>query len=246
MNKIFTILLITLSSLIFSSCAQKTQWSYKGKTSAKNWHKLNEDFKICKSGKFQSPINIIPTKDVYIKPIIFNYNTISNKLINNGHTLQVNIEKGSKIILDQKDYELKQFHFHTPSENNINSKSFPLEAHYVHSSKDGKLVVVAIMFKEGDENKVLKKIFSKLPLKKNSTISLKLSAIDIRDLMPINREYYKFIGSLTTPPCTQGVKWNVLKTPINISTEQIKQFFNIFGHSNNRIIQNSNHRVIYK
>ena len=246
MNKIFTILLITLSSLIFSSCAQKTQWSYKGKTSAKNWHKLNEDFKICKSGKFQSPINIIPTKDIYIKPIIFNYNTQSNKLINNGHTLQVNIQKGSKISINQKDYELKQFHFHTPSENNINSKSFPLEAHYVHTSKDGKLAVVAIMFKEGDENKTLKKIFSKLPLKINSTTSLKLSSSDIRDLMPRNREYYKFMGSLTTPPCTQGVKWNVLKTPVSISKEQIKQFFDVFGHSNNRIIQHSNNRIIYK
>jgi len=121
---------------------------------------------------------------------------------------------------------------------------YPFEAHFVHISKDGKIVVIGVMFKEGKENKVLSKICSKFPLKKGEKAHINLSANDINNLLPKNREYYKFMGSLTTPPCTEGVTWIVFKTPVEMSTKQVKAFFDLYGHPNDRPIQPTNNREI--
>jgi carbonic anhydrase len=173
------------------------------------------------------------------------YKTKSENVIDNGHTVQVNIAAGSTFTIGKDIYELKQFHFHTPSENNINHKSFPLEAHFVHATADGKLAVVAVMFEEAKEsNAVISKIWSKFPLKESEKTELTLSTEEIQALIPSDKDYYKFMGSLTTPPCSQEVKWHVIKKPLAISKAQVKQFFDIYGHSNNRPIQDSNKRNI--
>jgi len=224
--------------------AHKAKWGYTGKYSPPHWGEIKKEFSVCSKGKMQTPINIVSTQDIDIKDLIFNYNTKSTNIINNGHTIQVNIAPGSTVNIDETDYELKQFHFHVPSENNINGQKYALEGHFVHAAKDGKLAVVAVMFKEGKENPVLKKIWSKFPLKTNHTKLINLSADEIKAIMPSNKAYYKFMGSLTTPPCSENVKWNVFKTPMTISKEQVKQFFDIFGHSNNRPIQDTNNRTI--
>ena len=226
--------------------AHHTHWGYEGEVSPTHWASLNEKFAMCSNGNMQSPINIVATQDINIKPLKFNYKTNSNDVINNGHTVQVNIKSGSSVVIDGESYELKQFHFHTPSENNINGNQYPLEAHFVHSTKDGKLAVVAVMFEYGKENPVLNKIWSKFPLKLNHKEILTLSANDINAILPNNKDYYKFMGSLTTPPCSQNVKWNVFKTSISISKEQVKKFFDVFEHTNNRPLQKTNNRVIYK
>lgn len=238
--------IFTLNGFANEKHSKNTHWGYEGKTSPKHWGKLKEEFALCSSGKKQSPINIIATDDKNIPPLDFSYKTNSSSVINNGHTVQINIKNGSNVIIDHTKYELKQFHFHTPSENNINGKSYPLEAHFVHATKDGKLAVVAVMFKYGKSNPIIDKIWSKFPLKLHKKISLKLSSNDIKSLLPKNKEYYKFMGSLTAPPCSEQVKWNVFKTPLTISKKQVKKFFDILGHSNNRPLQDTNNRTILK
>jgi carbonic anhydrase len=167
-----------------------------------------------------------------------------DSIINNGHTVQVNIAAGSTVNIDGTDYELKQFHFHTPSENNINGTSYPLEAHFVHATKEGKLAVVAVMFKEGQSNPIIEKVWNTFPLEENKSVSIDLSSSDIHSIMPSDKDYYQFMGSLTTPPCSENVKWNVYKTEMTISKEQVQKFYDIFGHSNNRPLQDTNNRTI--
>jgi len=239
-------IVILALAVLLSGCAS-SHWSYQGEHGPKHWGSLSSDYAMCSEGKMQSPIDVKPTKKGKLKKLKFKYEAGSTSVVNNGHTVQVNIAGGSYVKIDGVDYELKQFHFHTPSENNINHKSYPLEAHFVHASKDGKLAVVAVMFKKGRKNKALDKVFSKLPLKAGESVELKLSAKDIKKIMPSSKKYYKFQGSLTTPPCSEGVTWIVLKKPVSVSKKQVKSFFETLGkHNNNRPLQPANGRDILR
>lgn len=240
-----TLMLITTAQANEETKSHAKHWGYTGDVAPSHWSELNEKFNMCSEGKQQSPIDIVATKDIELAPLDLNYTTGSKTVIDNGHTVQVNIEAGSTFTIGKDVYELKQFHFHTPSENNINTKSFPLEAHFVHATKEGGLAVVAVMFEEGKENAVLKKIWSKFPKLETGTESkCGLTSDEVKALMPEKKDYYSFMGSLTTPPCSEQVKWHVYKTPLTISKEQIKQFFDIYGHANNRPIQDTNKRDI--
>ena len=220
-------------------------WGYMGDTGPRHWSELDAKYHMCSEGKQQTPINIIPTKDTELKPLDIHYKAGSTTIVNNGHTVQINIGKGSLFNIDGVTYKLKQFHFHVPSENNINGDAFPLEAHFVHATDDGKLAVIAVMFNEGEANPVLDKVWKKLPtLKVGKAVKCGLSADEIKALMPKDKEYYKFMGSLTTPPCSENVKWYVFKTPLNASKEQINTFFSLFGFPNNRPVQPTNGRLI--
>jgi len=192
----------------------------------------------------QTPINIKPTQDEDLTPLDLQYVTGSESVINNGHTVQVNIADGSSLTIDEEIFTLKQFHFHTPSENNINGKDAPLEAHFVHATKDGKLAVVAVMFKEGTMNSTLTKIIKSFPLKENKETPLNFSEAYLNVVMPINKDYYKSMGSLTTPPCSEQVKWFVLKTPQTASKAQIEAIHKEINKQNNRPIQATNGREI--
>jgi carbonic anhydrase len=152
------------------------------------------------------------------------------------------MSSGAKLYIDRKEFQLLQFHFHTPSENTINGKYFPMEAHFVHSTKEKELAVVAVMFKIGKENPTLKKLIEKMPKKVNDTSVVHIKA---QDLLPKSLEYYRFNGSLTTPPCTEGVRWFVLKEPLEISKEQLEAFESVMG-KNNRPLQSINARIILK
>jgi len=257
MKKIQLYSTVAIAALLLTTgCNQLTQkaehaehhgkhWGYTGDVAPKHWSELNEKFAMCSEGKQQSPINLVPSSDIELPALNMNYTTGSKSIINNGHTVQVNIAKGSTFTIGTDVYELKQFHFHTPSENNINSKSFPLEAHFVHATKDGKLAVIAVMFEEGEANPILAKIWKKLPkLEEGTEAKCGLTSDEVKALMPKNKDYYQFMGSLTTPPCSEQVKWHVYKTPLTISKEQVTQFFDVFGHTNNRPIQDTNKRVI--
>ena len=226
------------------SSLHKAHWGYQGDVGPSHWSAINEKFSMCGKGKMQTPINIIATEDKDLTPLALSYTTASNNVVNNGHTVQVNIKSGSTLSIDNSIYELKQFHFHTPSENNINGTSYPLEAHFVHATKEGNLAVVAVMFKEGKSNPIIEKIWNKFPLEENKAVSIELSSADIQAIMPSDKDYYKFMGSLTTPPCSENVKWNVYKTEMNISKNQVQKFYDIFGHANNRPLQDTNKRTI--
>ena len=220
-------------------------WSYKGRDSAAHWAELDESFKLCKLGKQQSPINVVTRaveKAPGAKPLGFAYTADAGEVVNNGHTIQVNLPAAGSITLDGVEYKLVQFHFHTPSEEKIDGKAYPLVAHLVHKSADGQLVVVAVLFKAGRENAALKPVFDHLPAKEGETLKLD-AAINPADLLPADRGYYAFMGSLTTPPCSEEVHWQVLKTPVELSGSQLAAFRKLY-RMNARPVQPLNDRKI--
>ena len=225
-----------------SESGEAHHWGYEGAGAPAHWGDLKPEFHTCKEGVNQSPIDLKGFVDAKLPELTFDYNSTSTEILNNGHTVQVNIASGSTVEVDGIKFELKQFHFHTPSENNINSKSFPLEAHFVHASKDGELAVVALMFEEGDENKILAQLWAKMPQKAGDKTKLEIS--DVTTLLPKERDYYRFNGSLTTPPCTEGVRWIVMKKATTLSKAQTEQFAKVMVHPNNRPIQGTNARII--
>lgn len=241
-------LLITTAAItILSGCAtqhDKAHWGYSGKTAPQYWGNLSEEFATCGKGKNQSPINIQGSLDADLPAIQFSYTAPATEVVNNGHTIQVNIASGSHIQVDGQSFELKQFHFHTPSENEISSKSYPLEAHFVHADSNGNLAVVAVMFDQGVENPILKNVLSSMPHEENKTNALGDNAIDYVKMLPENKDYYRYTGSLTTPPCSEGVRWLVLKEAVSIIDNQTEQFETVLHHGNNRPVQPLNARVI--
>ena len=220
-------------------------WGYTGETGPAHWASLKPEFATCGSGKNQSPIDLAGFIEAELQPIAFNYGSTANEIVNNGHTIQANYQPGSTITVDGHTFELKQFHFHSPSENTIDGESFPLEAHLVHADKDGNLAVVAVMFREGDANRVLAKLWQAMPEKAGEKAGLG-DGISVNGILPASRDYYRFNGSLTTPPCTEGVEWLVLKSPMTVSAEQVHRFSHVMHHPNNRPVQPVNARPVLK
>jgi carbonic anhydrase len=223
-------------------------WGYKGDTGPEHWGDLAPEFVMCKVGKNQSPINL-RTTDAYetaLPPLIFGYRAATRDEVNNGHSIQVNVRPGSFLQIDGKRFELKQFHFHTPSENTIDGKYFPMEAHFVHVDEAGDIAVVAVMFQYGEENKALAKFWNSMPLHAGDHHDIMMPAETFAALLPKKRDYYRFNGSLTTPPCSEGVRWFVLKKPLQISKAQAERFEEVMGGPNNRPVQPFNARVLLK
>ena len=230
---------------LLASCAafagSDTQWSYSGEKGPDNWAKLSSDYAAC-NGKNQSPINLTGFIEADLAPIAFTYLPGGNEILNNGHTVQVNYDEGSGIVVDGIRFDLKQFHFHSPSENQINGMSYPMEAHLVHADKSGNLAVVAVMFSVGEkENQALAQAWSHMPKESGDRHTLS-SPIAADGLLPANRDYYRFNGSLTTPPCSEGVRWLVMKETVSVSSPQIEAFTHVIHHPNNRPVQPSNAR----
>ncbi|RXK00310.1 hypothetical protein CRU98_03890 [Arcobacter sp. CECT 8986] len=220
-------------------------WGYAGEEAPANWANLDTRYNMCKDGKHQSPINLTSDNviDANLGDITFYDDSFASTFENNGHTLKVNFKSGNMIEYGSKEYSLLQMHFHTPSENQIDGKSFPMEAHLVHKDANGNLLVIAVMFEQSDEsNVILNKLIKKLPSKVGDKRELE-SDIYGYDILPEDREFYSFDGSLTTPPCSEGVKWIVLKNPVGISDSQLEDFKNIM-QENNRPIQEKNNRYI--
>ncbi len=217
-------------------------WGYSGEGAPEHWAELNPAFETCAKGVNQSPVNLRGFVEAELAPLDFNYTGLATEIENNGHTIQVHYAAGSTLKAAGKTFILKQFHFHSPSENQINGEHFPMEAHFVHADYQGNLAVVAVMFKVGDENKALKKLWRQMPGEEGK-IGL-ASQVKAEELMPEDREYYRFNGSLTTPPCSEGVVWMVLKQPVSLSEAQLKQFTTVMGQPNNRPVQAVNARPI--
>lgn len=218
-------------------------WSYEGHTAPKHWADLEENFVGCKLGHEQSPIDISTKATVKadLAPIKPAFVASAAELVNNGHTIQINLADGGFAALPSGEYKLLQFHFHTPSEEKINGKNFPLVAHLVHKSAEGKLAVIAVLFKQGKENAALKDIFANLPSTEGKE-ALK-TPFNVSSILPASLGFYAFKGSLTTPPCSEGVAWHVLKQPVEMSAEQIAAFKKIFK-MNARPVQPLNGRKV--
>lgn len=248
MKKNLFALPLLLASLTLGSAAiagGDAHWTYSGHAGPENWAELSPSFATCGAGKNQSPVNLTAMIEGELQPIGINYQAGGTEVINNGHTIQVNYQPGSSIDIDGHRFELKQFHFHAPSENTINGESFPMEAHFVHADKAGNLAVVALMFKKGGENAELAKAWSKMPKHAGGKAMLS-SVADADGLLPADRDYYRFNGSLTTPPCSEGVYWLVMKQPVSASEKQLEQFAHVMHHANNRPVQPLNARMIVK
>lgn len=222
---------------------EEVHWAYGGKTGAAKWGKLSDKFATCSLGQRQSPIDIRDAIRADLPPITFAYKPVLLSIIDNGHTIQVSATGAGNITVEGEDYELLQFHFHKPSEEKINGKLYDMVVHMVHKSKDGKLAVVAVMLQAGKEHKLIRTLWTNLPLEQNKAVIKSDISIDPTDLLPKKQSYYTFTGSLTTPPCSEGVLWLVLKTPTDLSKEQIADFGKMYN-GNARPLQARNTRVI--
>ncbi|WP_224094068.1 carbonic anhydrase [Nostoc sp. MS1] len=238
--------IVIANSMAIADNQKSIQWGYTGHNSPENWGSLSPSYQMCDIGKNQSPINITTSVDANLPSIKFNYKTLSTEILNKGQTVQVNVESGSSIVVDGVTYALKQYHFHTPSENHIAGKSFPLEAHFVHADAKGNLAVIAVMFAEGKANSQLAELWQKMPMKAGENSVLKGDVKNLHSLLPQNQEYYRFNGSLTTPPCSEGVKWMVMKEPLTVSKEQVEKFSLAVNGTNNRPVQPQNARIIIR
>lgn len=217
-------------------------WGYAGEEGPEHWGKLNPAWAACETGTRQSPIDIREGIRVELEPISFDYKSTRFNVLDNGHTIQVNMGVGNAITLSGRTYELVQFHFHRPSEERINGKSFPMVAHFVHKDAQNRLAVVALLIDEGANNDVVQTVWNNLPLEKNDPLIAQV-ALDIEKILPARRDYYTYMGSLTTPPCSEGVLWLVMKEPIQMLAAQMAIFSRLYP-MNARPIQNASGRMI--
>jgi carbonic anhydrase len=224
------------------TASHQLHWSYQGEEGPSNWGKLSPEYVMCGSGLNQSPINLTNFIEADLPLLTFNYSGMVMEILNNGHTVQANYHPGSNLVVDGRIFELKQFHFHAPSENLLNGKSYPLEAHFVHVDSQGNLAVVAVLFYSGDANPSLAQLWDQLPQAGQS--ENQVTQVKASDLLPQDRSYYRFNGSLTTPPCSQGVIWLVMKQPLSVSSAQVETFSRLMGGPNNRPVQPLNARVV--
>ncbi len=248
MKKITSLFLGAATASVLMAGGHGVHWGYTGHEGPEHWGDLSDKYIMCKLGKNQSPIDIRTASafEADLPAIAIDYKSASKEELNNGHTVQVNIVPGSSITVDGIKFELKQFHFHTPSENTIDGKYFPLEAHFVHADANGNLAVIGVMFEYGKENPVIKSIWDRMPEHANDVEKITLSAEEVKNLLPADKDYYRFNGSLTTPPCSEGVRWFVMKQPVTISKAQVKKFAEVMHHDNNRPVQPVNARIILK
>lgn len=217
-------------------------WSYDGEGAPDNWARLDAKNRLCAVGQRQSPIDIRDGIKVDLEPIAFDYKPSLFRIVDNGHTVQVNVGNGS-ITVTGKTYELVQFHFHKPSEEKINGRAFDMVAHLVHRADDGQLAVVAVLLEKGAENPFIQTLWNNLPLEKNSEVSPPTATVDLLSFLPPSRNYFTYMGSLTTPPCTEGVLWLVLRQAVPISAEQVNIFSRLY-RNNARPVQPAAGRLI--
>jgi len=243
-----TILLATAAAMpasIALAGEEHAHWSYGGATGPEKWSTLEHDFGSCSLGKTQSPIDIRDAEahKADLPAIDFAYQPTPLRIIDNGHTIQVNYAPGSFITVGDRRYELVQFHFHKPSEEKINEKSYDMVAHLVHRDSEGKLAVVAVLLGKGTANPLVDTLWSHFPTQKNQEMAVDAVHINVAELLPDNHAYYTFTGSLTTPPCTEGVTWLVLQHPSSVSASELARFGATYP-MNARPVQPLNGRTI--
>lgn len=240
--------MIFCSVVVVTGSARQTHhpehsWDYGETLGPSHWGDLKPEFASCKTGQRQSPIDIRNPQKSDLPPIRFDYRPSPLRIINNGHTIMVNYRAGSFISVAGKEYFLKQFHFHRPSEEKINGQTFAMSVHFVHADQTGRLAVVAVLLQEGKDNPLVNDLWKELPLEQEQENRLDNIQIDASRMLPSNTGYYSFSGSFTTPPCTENVAWFVLKNPTTVSTKQIERFSQLYPN-NARPIQPLYDRIV--
>jgi carbonic anhydrase len=254
-NKFYFISLLVVLSLSLGACAPKTEatvapvpasaphWTYEGEEGPDHWGTLDQSYALCGTGKSQSPIDVTTPKEQDLANISFHYQPSEVNISNNGHTVQVNYDAGSYMDLHGVRYDVVQFHYHTPSEHALNGNLFPAELHIVHKSADGTLAVIGILFEEGAQNEAFQPFVDNLPAEKSDVKDAGIK-INAAELLPTVQTTYRYSGSLTTPPCSEGVHWNLMTTPVEISSEQLSALETLFEEGNNRPVQPLNDRPL--
>jgi len=220
-------------------------WAYEGEGGPQAWGKLKPEFSLCAIGKRQSPIDITDGNTLRgpAEPIQFNYQPSEGSVVNNGHTIQVDVQGDNTITVRNSTYRLVQFHFHTPSEEQINGKRYAMVAHLVHRNDEGQLAVVAVLLEQGEPNELIDKVWTYMPLDTSDRVRMPPGLLNMNELLPADQRYYQFMGSLTTPPCTEGVLWMVIKEPVPISKAQFRLFTQLYAN-NARPVQGLNGRPV--
>ncbi|MCP4105703.1 MAG: M28 family peptidase [Desulfobacteraceae bacterium] len=218
---------------------QEAHWGYEGDVGPEHWGDLG--YPDCGLGMEQSPVDIPEAAAVNPSDIMFKYKPVALNIVNNGHTVKANYDEGSTVEVDGKEYNLLQFHFHAPSEHTINGQHFDMEMHLVHQNADGKYAVVGVMIGRGDKNPAYETVWANMPEEEGEPETIDGAIVNAAELLPANRTYYQYGGSFTTPPCTEGINWILLNTPIELSDAQISAFEAIY-HNNNRPVQPINDR----
>ncbi|MBP5991977.1 MAG: carbonic anhydrase family protein [Piscinibacter sp.] len=222
--------------------AHAAHWGYEGEGGPASWGAMKPEFAKCASGTRQSPIDIREGIKVQLDLVPFDYKPSAFRVIDNGHTVQVNVAPGNSIEVMGRRYELAQFHFHRPSEERIDGRQFDMVVHLVHKDPEGRLAVVAVLLERGSAQPVVQKVWNNLPLEKGEEVPAR-DTLDLAALLPSERSYFTYMGSLTTPPCSEGVLWMVMKQPVAISPEQIGIFARLYP-MNARPIQSAAGRLI--
>lgn len=220
-------------------------WAYEGEAGPQAWGRLKPEFNLCAAGRRQSPIGIDDSATLQgpAEPIRFGYVPSNGTVVNNGHTIQVDVQGDNTITVRGSSYRLLQFHFHTPSEEQINFKRYPMVAHLVHRNAEGQLAVVAVLLDLGATNPLIDTVWTYMPLDAGDRVRMPNELLNLAELLPTDQRYYQFMGSLTTPPCSEGVLWMVLKAPVTVSKAQLKLFSQLYPN-NARPIQPLNARPV--
>ncbi len=221
-----------------------SHWEYAGESGPSHWAALSEEFSTCATGRLQSPFNISADITAKLPDLGLNYQAVPMKIINNGHTIQADQAGGGQLVVDGKAYDLLQFHFHAGSEHSIDGKAYPMEMHLVHAAKSGELAVVGVMLTEGTANAELANIWANMPTSQGEHM-VKGKTINVKNLLPASHKYDRFMGSLTTPPCSEGVNWHMMQQPITVSAAQIAAFKAIYP-MNARPLQEENNRLVVR
>ncbi len=209
----------------------QSHWDYRGIEGPEHWGMLSKEYKTCETGSKQSPIDI-QTQELshHQENLEFHYKISELHEMNNGHTIQISHKSGCKVDLNKRAYKLRQFHFHEPSEHHIDGKTFPMEMHFVHQDETGHILVIAVMMEVGPEHPILKTIWKWLPDQIEKETSVPMTS-NLREILPASTEHFSYAGSLTTPPCSEGVQWIVLTEPIKVSEQSLKKFSAIIGNN---------------
>jgi carbonic anhydrase len=224
------------------AAAHTLHWSYEGETGPHAWARLAPEFAKCGSGERQSPIDIRDGMQLDLEPITFEYRPSSFKVIDNGHTIQANVNGWNSMRVMGRRFRLVQFHFHKPSEEMIDGRQYEMVVHLVHKDSEGRLAVVAVLVDGGKPQPAIQTVLNNLPLEKGEEVT-GATNLDLAQLLPANRTYFTYMGSLTTPPCTEDVLWVVMKQPVQASADQLNLFSRIYP-MNARPIQASSGRMI--
>lgn len=220
-------------------------WGYDGTGAPEHWGELSTDFRTCQNGLEQTPIDLDKGVRAQVGlPLKMTYKPVGGTIANNGHTIQVNLDKGCSCNIEGTTYELLQFHFHHPSEHLVAGKPSKMELHLVHKAENGSLAVIGVFMREGGANAILQPVFDEMPKEAGESEALE-KPLDPSGLLPKSRGYYRYMGSLTTPPCSEGLTWTVFKEPIEASPDQIRKFAALFPN-NARAVQPRNNRVIFE